>query len=105
MILLSPAYKQKHHNNNQGNDWNAYPHRFHEYLLLEIPANSKNYSTEDKEKINYYLSHPDQRKKIALAGRERAYKEHRYEDRLKLIIDTIAFRTKGYEMPNIVLNT
>jgi hypothetical protein len=54
LILPSPAYKQKHHNNNQGNDCNGYPHWFHEYLLLEVAATFENYSTAGKEKIDYY---------------------------------------------------
>lgn len=42
-----------------------------------------------KEKIKYFLSHPDERKKIAQKGQQRAYREHTYEKRLKEIFSII----------------
>ncbi|MCC6931770.1 MAG: glycosyltransferase [Deltaproteobacteria bacterium] len=38
---------------------------------------------ELEEKIDYYLAHPEKRKAMAAAGRERALKEHTYVQRLK----------------------
>lgn len=49
------------------------------------------------EKIKYYLDRPEERKKIAEAGQIRAYKDHTYELRLKLIIDTVFNNAKGFE--------
>lgn len=44
---------------------------------------------EMKEKINYYLAHPEERNEIAQAGRKRALNEHTYAHRLKSMLSTI----------------
>lgn len=44
---------------------------------------------ELKDKIKYYLDHPDLRKKIAQNAQQRAYRNHTYEKRLQKIISTI----------------
>lgn len=46
------------------------------------------YSDENdlKEKIKYYLSHPEERKAIARRAQERAYRDHTYEKRIKDIL-------------------
>lgn len=45
--------------------------------------------TDLKEKIEYYLSRPDERQKIALAGRERALRDHTYNQRFKRMLSII----------------
>ncbi|KAF0134346.1 MAG: hypothetical protein FD145_726 [Candidatus Saganbacteria bacterium] len=42
-----------------------------------------------KKKIEYYLSHDDERKKIGDAAQKRAYADHTYENRLKKILSKI----------------
>ena len=42
-----------------------------------------------KEKIRYYLSHPEERKAIARRGQERTHRDHTYEKRLKEIFSII----------------
>ncbi|MBL7196671.1 MAG: glycosyltransferase [Candidatus Omnitrophica bacterium] len=44
---------------------------------------------ELREKIKYYLKHPDQRKTIAQKGQQKAHREHTYEKRLQKIISTV----------------
>lgn len=44
---------------------------------------------ELKEKVAYYLSHEKERNEIALRGYERAYKDHTYEQRLKILIQEV----------------
>ncbi len=44
---------------------------------------------ELKELIKYYLSHPEERKRIAKKGQERAYHEHTYEKRLRKILSIV----------------
>ncbi len=44
---------------------------------------------EMKEKIDYYLAHPQERTKIAESGRRRALEEHTYAHRLKSMLSTI----------------
>lgn len=54
-----------------------------------------------KSKIDYYLAHDDKRETIAQAGMRRAFKDHTYELRLALLLDTIAGRKNGYPLPHI----
>lgn len=42
-----------------------------------------------KEKIKYYLEHPEERNMIAQKGQQRAYRDHTYEKRLKEIFAII----------------
>lgn len=44
---------------------------------------------ELRAKIDYYLSHPDERKQIAARARERALREHTYERRAHQMLDLI----------------
>lgn len=54
-------------------------------------------SLEDMhQKIQYFLEHPELRHQIAQAGKLRAYKDHTYELRLKLILDTLDGNASGY---------
>lgn len=53
------------------------------------------------EKIDYYLMHEDKRKHIARQGQQRAFAEHTYRHRLRLLLDTVANQAHGYPVPNI----
>lgn len=57
--------------------------------LFEIGREMVCYRTLDelKEQIHYYLLHPDERRKIGTAGRERVLKDHTYDNRLRQILD------------------
>lgn len=44
-------------------------------------------AAELRQKIRYYLDHPEERKAIAAAGKARAWAEHSYEPRLQRMID------------------
>jgi spore maturation protein CgeB len=59
--------------------------------LYEIGKEIICYEDENdlKEKIRYYLAHPEERKLIAQKGQERAYRDHTYENRLKEIFSII----------------
>lgn len=47
-------------------------------------------STEDlKEKIKYFLEHPEERREIAARARERVLKDHTYDKRIKEMLSTI----------------
>ena len=49
------------------------------------------YNLKDlKEKIDYYLTHPEERQAIADRAYERAHREHTYEKRLKQMLKVIA---------------
>lgn len=56
--------------------------------LFEIGKEVETYRTKEEllEKINYYLAHEDERKKIAEAGQRRTLKDHTYEVRMKELI-------------------
>jgi spore maturation protein CgeB len=54
------------------------------------------------EKIDYYLSHDNERAMIAEAGRLRAHKDHTYKLRLQLMLKTVFENEKGYDMPEII---
>jgi spore maturation protein CgeB len=49
---------------------------------------------ELKEKVDYYLAHPEERQEIAERGYARAHREHTYEERLRRMLE-IAFRRTG----------
>lgn len=53
---------------------------------------------ELKEKIDYYLTHEDERRSIANLAHKRTQKEHTYNKRLQLLIDTTFNSKKGYEL-------
>jgi spore maturation protein CgeB len=38
------------------------------------------------DKINYYLAHDEERKRIAVAARERVIRDHTWTDRVKQMI-------------------
>jgi spore maturation protein CgeB len=42
-----------------------------------------------REKLGWYLSHEDQRRKIALAGCQRAHRQHSFMERVKKILEII----------------
>ena len=51
-----------------------------------------------KCKLSRYLAAPDERRSIAAAGRVRALRDHTYEHRLQLLLDSVAGRATGYTM-------
>lgn len=51
---------------------------------------------ELKEKINHYLLNQEDRIRIATNGQKRTHKEHTYENRLLLMLDTIFNRGQGF---------
>jgi len=59
--------------------------------LYEIGAEIICYKDEKdlKELIKYYLEHPEERRKIAQRGQERAYRDHTYKKRLQQIFSII----------------
>jgi spore maturation protein CgeB len=54
-----------------------------------------------KEKINYWLPREEERHEIAQAGKARAYREHTYQLRLQLLLDTVGGRAHGFPLPAI----
>ncbi|QDG51682.1 glycosyltransferase [Persicimonas caeni] len=54
-----------------------------------------------RAKIDYYLERPDERRRIAQAGRRRAHAEHTYEARLRLLFATLEGQRDGFERPEI----
>ena len=54
-----------------------------------------------REKIDHYLAHDAERNAIADRGRARALRDHTFEHRLRLLIDTVEGRAAGYAMPRI----
>ncbi len=54
-----------------------------------------------RAKIAHYLANDDERREIAAAGQRRALREHTYDHRLPLLLDTVAGRAKGYPEPRI----
>jgi spore maturation protein CgeB len=54
-----------------------------------------------RQKIDYYLAAPDERRAIAEAGHRRARREHTYAHRLVLLLDTVAGKEKGFPEPRI----
>jgi spore maturation protein CgeB len=51
------------------------------------------------KKVDYYLGNEKERKEIAENGQVRAYNEHTYMLRLKVMIETIDGKANGYPMP------
>jgi spore maturation protein CgeB len=54
-----------------------------------------------KEKINYWLPRNDERHAIAQAAKVRAYREHTYQLRLQLMINTVTGSEFGFPMPTM----
>jgi spore maturation protein CgeB len=54
---------------------------------------------ELKEQIEYYLAHPEERGRIAQAGRARALKDHTYTARLKQML-SIVFSSRYEQLKN-----
>ena len=52
-----------------------------------------------REKVDYWLNHPEERLAIANAGKIRAHAEHTYRLRLSLLLDSLAQRANGFPMP------
>ena len=59
--------------------------------LFEIGREVESYRTKEEllEKVVYYLSHEEERKKIAKAGQARTLKDHTYEVRMKELVNII----------------
>jgi len=57
--------------------------------IFEIGKEIETYKSSDEliEKIQYYLTHEDERKKIVEAGQKRTLKDHTYEIRMKELMD------------------
>lgn len=54
-----------------------------------------------RRKIDYWLPRDAERREIADAGKRRAYRDHTYEKRLKLLLDTLVGAQCGYPLPKI----
>nr|WP_272505738.1 glycosyltransferase [Salinibacter ruber] len=52
-----------------------------------------------KDKIDYYLERDEERTEIAKRARERALRDHTYEQRLSLMMDTIFGDEDGHPHP------
>ena len=52
-----------------------------------------------RDKVDYWLNHPQERLAIADAGKRRAHAEHTYHLRLSLLLDSLAQRANGFPMP------
>lgn len=66
--------------------------------LFEDGKEIVSFNTFDEliEKIKYYLNKPEERNAIAKAGQIKAYNNHTYELRLKLLIDTVFNNAKRF---------
>ena len=54
-----------------------------------------------KEKINYYLSHEEEKEKIAFNGYQKVFNFHKYEDRIKFILEKInELKFKEFKNPD-----
>jgi spore maturation protein CgeB len=42
-----------------------------------------------RERVAYYLSHPDERERIAAAGQAHVYARHTYEQRMARLIELL----------------
>jgi len=56
---------------------------------------------ELKEKIDYYLLHESERKRIATNAYNRVQMEHTYEKRLGLLLQTLNRQSTGFPLPDI----
>lgn len=56
--------------------------------------------TDLKQKIDYWLPRDEERLEIALAGKNRAYRDHTYQLRLQLLLDTLASGAQGFPLPS-----
>ncbi|MEE3329681.1 MAG: glycosyltransferase [Myxococcota bacterium] len=54
-----------------------------------------------RSKIDHYLVRDSERQTIAARGRARAQRDHTFERRLQLLIDTVLGEASGYPLPNI----
>jgi spore maturation protein CgeB len=67
--------------------------RTEEHLdLFREGVEAEFFSSNDElsDKVRYYLAHPEQRLRIAAAGRERCLKDgYSYSDRLRSILETV----------------
>jgi spore maturation protein CgeB len=52
---------------------------------------------ELKEKVDYYLAHPDERREIAARACARAHQDHTYEIRLQKMFEVMGLAGKGHE--------
>jgi spore maturation protein CgeB len=50
------------------------------------------------ELVRYYLDHPDERSRIAAAGRRHALEHHTYAHRVRLLLEG-----RGYPLPQTIL--
>lgn len=55
--------------------------------------------SELKRKIEFYLPRHEERREIGEAARRRTLRDHTYEQRLNLLLETVAGRSKGYPEP------
>jgi spore maturation protein CgeB len=53
-----------------------------------------------RQKLDHYLVEDERRHRIATNGRVRAEREHTYEHRLRLLIDTATSNAQGYPLPD-----
>ena len=51
-----------------------------------------------KKKISFWLPREEERHKIAESGRQRAYKDHTYQMRLNLLLDSMSGKAKGFSV-------
>jgi len=54
-----------------------------------------------REKIDYYLPREDERREIAERGRLRAHRDHSFQVRLPLLVETALGRAQGHPMPDV----
>lgn len=66
------------------------------YELYDIGREIATYRTPEEcaNKVSYYLSHHSERESIAMAGRERAMKDHTWEKRFDKVLRTIGILNK-----------
>lgn len=59
--------------------------------ILQLNEEYVEYSSDAEliERLNYYLSHDEEREKIAAAGRAAVLSQHTYRHRMEMILDTI----------------
>jgi len=58
-----------------------------ELFAIDEEVVAYNSAQELREKLDYYLPRQEERQRIAMAGKKRAYLEHTYEKRLQRLID------------------